>query len=81
MINFIKDKRNEVIAVIAICLAIYLNWGHGQGKLSLTIAYSLPFFGISALIGYVISKLKKDKNFLLYSAITLSIFLLLDTQI
>ncbi len=55
--------------IMGISYTLYFNWQNNQYPLSSSIAYSLPFLAISALIAFGISKIRKDNNFGIYFAV------------
>lgn len=76
MFEFKKENINTIGVIMAISYTLFFNWQNGEYPLSNTIAYSLPFLVISALIGFVISKIRKDNNFGIYFAVISLIFVI-----
>lgn len=78
MFEFTKENKNMIGVIMGISYTIYFNWQTGQYPLANTIAYSIPFLLISALIGFGISKIRKDKNFGVYFAVITLIFVVIN---
>lgn len=74
MLEFTKENKNTIGVIMAISYTLYFNWQNSEHPLVSTIAYSLPFLAISALIGFGISKIRKDNNFGIYFAIISLVF-------
>jgi len=74
MLEFTKENKNMIGVIMAISYTLFFNWQSGQYPLANTIAYSLPFLIVSALIGFGISKIRKDNNFGIYFAVISLIF-------
>lgn len=77
MPEFTKENKNMIGVIMAITYTLYFfNWQNDQYSLDSTLAYSLPFLVISALIGFGISKIRKDNNFGIYFAVNTLIFVI-----
>lgn len=76
MLEFTKENKNFIGIIIGISYTLYFNWQNSQYPIGSTIAYSLPFLLVSALIGFGISKIRKDDNFGIYFAIISLIFVI-----
>jgi hypothetical protein len=76
MLGFTKENKNMIGIISAISYTLYFNWQNGQYPLANTIAYSIPFLFISALISFGISKTRRDNNFGVYFAVISLIFVI-----
>ena len=76
MLEFTKENKNMIGVIMGIIYTLYFNWQSSQYPIGSTIAYSLPFLLVSALISYGISKIRKDNNFGIYFAVISLIFLI-----
>jgi phage shock protein PspC (stress-responsive transcriptional regulator) len=74
MFEFTKENRNIIGVIMGISYTLYFNLRIGQYPLIETLVYSLPFLAASALIGFGISKVRKDNNFGIYFAVISLIF-------
>lgn len=76
MLEFTKENRNLIGIIMGISYTLSFNWRIGQFPLIETFAYSLPFLTVSALVGFGISKIRKDNNYGIYFAIIALIFVI-----
>jgi hypothetical protein len=75
MLEFTKENRNMIGIIMGISYTLYFNYRVSQYPLIETFVYSLPFLVVSALIGFGISKVRKDNNFGIYFAVISLIFI------
>tara|TARA_R110000737_G_scaffold280745_1_gene287383 strand:- start:101 stop:340 length:240 start_codon:yes stop_codon:yes gene_type:complete len=69
MLIYTKDRLNLIGIIMGVTYTLNFNWQNGDNAMSMTFAYSLPFLLFSAILGFGISKLRKDKNFGIYFAL------------
>lgn len=69
MLEFTKENRNIAGIIMGISYTIYFNWQDMAYPLANTVAFSLPFIIFSGLLGFGISKIRKDNNYGIYFAV------------
>tara|TARA_R110002110_G_scaffold61285_15_gene172264 strand:- start:671 stop:910 length:240 start_codon:yes stop_codon:yes gene_type:complete len=69
MLKYTKDGLNFIGIIMGFTYTLYFNKQDVENALSMTFAYSLPFLIFSVILGFGISKLRKDKNFGIYFAL------------